>query len=170
MNTKVRSHDEYLSFVCTQIESQNISKYFIRDFYFDTIIWTSLIDLTQTAELLKHRYSSDPRGRKPRNPCDMLRSLLLMHNQNITSVDKWVFTLKSNPLLAILSGFTPGNVPGVGTFYDFFNRLWLAPTPHFSKNKKRKLKKPRTKGKKNQKLAPKNPNIVQKLVNRALKR
>ncbi|KRG12977.1 hypothetical protein ACA29_09765 [Lederbergia galactosidilytica] len=56
MNTKVRSHDEYLSFVCTQIESQNISKYFIRDFYFDTIIWTSLIDLTQTAELLKHRF------------------------------------------------------------------------------------------------------------------
>ena len=77
MNTKVRSHDEYLSFVCTQIESQNISKYFIRDFYFDTIIWTSLIDLTQTAELLKHRYSTDPRGRKPRNPNDMLRACCL---------------------------------------------------------------------------------------------
>lgn len=169
MNTKVRSHDEYLSFVCTQIESQNISKYFIRDFYFDTIIWTSLIDLTQTAELLKHRYSTDPRGRKPRNPNDMLRSLLLMHYEKITSVDKWVYTLKTNPLMAILSGFSPDNVPGVGTFYDFFNRLWLAQTPYITKQKKKKLKKPRKKGKKNQKLAPRNPNIVQKLVHRALK-
>src|SRR5690625_1818741 len=170
MNSNLRSHDEYLLFVSTEIESQNINTKFIKDFYFDTVAWISLIDLTQTAELLKHRYSSDPRGRKPRNPCDMLRSLLLMHYQNITSVDKWVFILKTNPLIATLSGFTPGNVPGVGTFYDFFNRLWLSSTPHFSKNKKRKLKKPRTKGKKNQKLAPKNPNIVQKLVNRALKR
>lgn len=29
-----------------------------------------------------------------------------------------------NPLYAILSGFEPGNTPGVGTFYDFINRLW----------------------------------------------
>src|SRR5690625_1016966 len=168
--TQVRSHTEFLTFMTKQIDVLYPNKRIIKEHFTDHVIWTSLMDLTPTAELLKHRYSSDPRGRKPRNPCDMLRSLLLMHNQNITSVDKWVFTLKSNPLLAILSGFTPGNVPGVGTFYDFFNRLWLAPTPHFSKNKKRKLKKPRTKGKKNQKLAPKNPNIVQKLVNRALKR
>lgn len=151
MNTNVRSHDEYLSFVCTQIESQNISKYFIRDFYFDTIIWTSLINLTQTAELLKHRYSTDPRGRKPRNPNDMLRSLLLMHYQKITSVDKWVYTLKTNPLMAILSGFSPDNVPGVGTFYDFFNRLWLAQTPYITKQKKKKLKKPRKKREKESK-------------------
>ncbi|KRG12978.1 hypothetical protein ACA29_09770 [Lederbergia galactosidilytica] len=92
-----------------------------------------------------------------------------MHYQKITSVDKWVYTLKTNPLMAILSGFSPDNVPGVGTFYDFFNRLWLAQTPYITKQKKKKLKKPRKKGKKNQKLAPRNPNIVQKLVHRALK-
>jgi len=27
------------------------------------------------------------------------------------------------PYYAILSGFEPGNFPGVGTFYDFFKRL-----------------------------------------------
>ena len=127
------------------------------------------MDLTPTADLLRHRYSANPRGRKPRNPCDMLRSLLLMHKLQYTSVDKWVVALRTVPLYAVLSGFNPDSTPGVGTFYDFFNRLWLAPSPHLMKNHKRKLKKPRKKGKKNQKMAPKNPNIVEKLVHRALK-
>ncbi len=58
----------------------------------------------------------------------MLRSLMPMHHQKITSVDQWVFTLKTTPIFAILSGFSPDDVPGVGSFYDFFNRLWLAST------------------------------------------
>src|SRR5690625_2153291 len=114
-----------------------------------------MFDLTQTADLLKHRYSSNPRGRNPRNPCDMLRSLLLMHKLQYTSVDKWVKALKTIPLYAVLSGFDPVSTPGVGTFYDFFNRLWLAPSPHLMKKKKRKIKKPKKKGKKNQKMAHK---------------
>ena len=165
----IRSHESYLKFVVEEFDNHSISKAFLKDFYFEPIIWCSLMDLTDTADLLKHRYSSNPRGRKPRNPCDMLRSLLLMHQQRVTSVDHWVFHLKTNHVLAILSGFSPGNVPGVGTFYDFFNRLWLSSTPHLSNRKKRKLKKPRKKGKKNQKLEPKNPQIVEKLVRRALK-
>lgn len=165
----VRSHESYLQFVVEQLDSHYKDKIFLKKFYFEPVIWCSLMNLTDTAELLKHRYSSNPRGRKPRNPCDMLRSLLLMHYHKVTSVDKWVFHLKTNPILAILSGFVPNDVPGVGTFYDFFKRLWLAPTPHLSNQKKRKLKKPKKKGKKNQKLEPKNPNIVEKLVKRALK-
>src|SRR5690625_729468 len=35
--------------------------------------------------------------------------------------------------------------------------------------KKRKVKKPKAKGKKHEKMAPRNPGIVEKLVNRALK-
>ncbi|WP_333482932.1 transposase [Sutcliffiella sp. NC1] len=97
---------------------------------------------------MENRYSSNPRGRKPRNPCDMLRSLLLMHFQKETSVDKWVFTLKTNLIFAILSGFSPDDVPGVGTFYDFFKRLWIHSSPHLSKRSKRKLKKPRKKERK----------------------
>lgn len=99
----------------------------------------------------------------------MLRSLILMHKQKVTSSDKWVFILKTSPILAILSGFSPDNVPGIGTFYDFFTRLWLNSSPHLSSRKKRKFKRPKKKGKKNQKLEPKNPNIIEKLVNRALK-
>lgn len=128
------------------------------------------MDLSDTAILLQHRYSSNPRGRKPRDPADMLRSLLLMHQQKVTSVDKWVLRLKTDAVLAILSGFSPGNVPGVGTFYDFFNRLWLGSSPHLSNRNKRKLKKPRKKGKKHQKMEPRNPKVVENLVHRALKR
>src|SRR5690625_3836905 len=168
MVLQVRSHDEYLTFVAVQTESLGLRN-FVKDFYLDTVTWVSLMDLTPTVEILKNQYSTDPRGRKPRNPCDMLRSYLLMHKLQYTSIDKWVHALKTVPLFAVLSGFEPDSVPGVGTFYDFLNRLWLAPSPHLSKAKKKKVKKPRKKGKKNQKLKPKNPNIVRKLVDRALK-
>lgn len=54
-----------------------------------------------------------------------------------------------NPLYAILSGFEVGNTPGVGTFYDFFNRLWDSNDDHMSPHiypLETKVKKPKTKG------------------------
>ena len=42
-----------------------------------------------------------------------------MHYHKVTSVDQWVFHLKTNPILAILSGFLPDDVPGVGLFMTF---------------------------------------------------
>lgn len=53
-----------------------------------------------------------------------------------------------NPLYAILSRFEPNNTPGVGTFYDFFNRLWISDDDHMSPHihpLKTKVKKPKTK-------------------------
>lgn len=85
------------------------------------------------------------------------------------SVDQWVYAMLITPVYSILSGFPPGKTPGVGTFYDFFRRLWLADSPHLTKRIKRKLRKPRKKGKKNQKQEPKNPKITEKLVARALR-
>ncbi|MDF1511485.1 MULTISPECIES: transposase [Bacillaceae] len=164
----IRDHETYLEFVVDQLNTYYKCKTFLKDFYSNQIIWCSLMDLTETDHLMKDRYSSNPRGRKPRNPSDMLRSLMLMHSLRETSIDRWVYTLKTTPIYAILSGFSPDNVPGIGTFYDFFKRLWIASSPHLSKRNKRKLKKPRKKGKKNQKLEPKNPKIVEKLVKRAL--
>lgn len=35
-------------------------------------------------------------------------------------ITEWVDELYRVPLYAILSGFEPGDVPGIGTFYDFF--------------------------------------------------
>ncbi len=55
----------------------------------------------------------------------MLRSLLAMTLSGVTSIDEWVALLRSFPSLAIISGFLPGDTSSVGTFYDFFKRLYL---------------------------------------------
>ena len=170
MIKQTRSHDDFIAFFSEKIDLLYPNKKLIRDHFSELVIWISVMDLSQTTYLLKSRYSSNSRGRKPRDPCDMLRSLLLMHKLQYTSVDKWVHALKTIPLYAVLSGFVPDSTPGVGTFYDFFNRLWLAPSPHLMNQKKRRIKKPKKKGKKNQKMSPRNSNIVEKLVQRVLKR
>ena len=54
----------------------------------------------------------------------MQRSYLLSIDFKVTSVTEWAAQLKINPLYAIVSGFEVGDTPGVGTFYDFFSRLW----------------------------------------------
>lgn len=170
MICQARSHESYLNFVIEQFNANyKDSKQYLRDFFLEEILWITSIDLSQTWELLRYRYSSNPKGRKPRNPEDMLRSLLLMHKLHITGVDEWVKTTRKVPVYAILCGFHPRSTPGVGTYYDFFKRLWLNDSPHLSNRSKRKLKKPKKKGKKNEKLEPQNPQITEKLVNRALR-
>jgi hypothetical protein len=72
----------------------------------------------------------------------MLRSYLLALKLKVTSITVWCRMLKETPLYAILSGFSFGNTPGVGTFYDFFSRIWqhdsnnLSPKDRFPKIKK----------------------------------
>lgn len=54
----------------------------------------------------------------------MHRSYLLSLDFKVTSLTEWAAQLKINPLYALLSGFEFGDTPGVGTFYDFLNRIW----------------------------------------------
>ena len=54
----------------------------------------------------------------------MLHSYLLALKLKVTSITVWCRMLKETPLYAILSGFPFGNTPGIGTFYDFFSRVW----------------------------------------------
>ena len=59
--------------------------------------------------------------------------------------------LKINPLYAILSGFEVGNTPGIGTFYDFFDRLWDSKDDNLFSHihpVKPKVMKPKNKGEK----------------------
>ena len=74
---------------------------------------------------------------------------------NVVSVTHWVETLHTSQFFAVLSGFQPWDIPGVGTFYDFIDRLWNYATPNFSPHCKppvrKKVKKPKEKG---QKAAP----------------
>lgn len=106
------------------------------------------LDLSHTDELLRSKYSVF--GPKPRTPSCMQRSYLLSIDFKADSITDWVAQLKINPLYAILSGFNFGDTPGIGTFYDFFNRLWNSDednlSPHEHPLKKKKIKKPKTKG------------------------
>ena len=100
-------------------------------------------DLTYTDLAMKNRYSAF--GPRPRLPSSMLRSYLLSFEFKITSITDWVAALKTNPLYAVASGFTFGDTPGIGTFYDFFGRLWLSDDDNFSphhRKPKKKVKKP----------------------------
>lgn len=80
------------------------------------------LDLSMVDEIMQDRYSNF--GPVPRLPSDMVRSVMLSVEFKITSVTAWVADMKENHLHALLSGFSVGDTPGIGTFYDFFSRLW----------------------------------------------
>ena len=80
-------------------------------------------DLTDVDVLMRNCYSKF--GPKPRPASCMLRSYLLSIAVKCFSITEWVNQLQLVPAYAIISGFDPDDTPGVGTFYDFFSRLWL---------------------------------------------
>lgn len=116
------SHSDYQNFVVT-----NLRKYYPNPDSIARSTWDIIdrfwnLDLSYTDEKLKNRYSVF--GPRPRTPSCMHRSYLLSLDFKVTSLTEWAAQLKINPLYAILSGFEVGDTPGVGTFYDFINRLW----------------------------------------------
>ena len=111
------------------------------------------LDLSKTDELLADTYSKY--GPSPRLPSDMMRSYLLSILLKESSITMWVEKLNTCPLYAIISGFRPDDVPGVGTFYDFFDRCWDSDSNNLSP-KERYKKKKTPKGKKH---GDKTPNI-----------
>ena len=88
------------------------------------------LDLSGIDTLMQDRYSVF--GPEPRLPSDMLRSILVSVEFKITSYTKFAADLKENHLHALISGFSIGDTPGVGTFYDFHKRLWLSDKKNIS--------------------------------------
>lgn len=141
------SHSDYQNFVV-----ENLRKYYPNPDSIACSTWDIIdrfwnLDLSYTDEKLKSTYSVF--GPEPRTPSCMHRSYLLSLDFKVTSLTEWAAQLKINPLYAILSGFEFGDTPGVGTFYDFLNRLWDSDennlTPHIHPVKA-SVKKPSAKG------------------------
>ena len=147
------SHADYQNHFVT-LFSQYISDPFsISKNTWKIIIKLWHLDLSKTDELLEDTFSKY--GPPPRLPSNMLRSYLLSILLKVSSITKWVELLKNCPLYAIISGFEPGDVPGIGTFYDFFGRCWNSDSNNLSpKERYKKQKTP--KGKKH---GEKTPNI-----------
>ena len=138
-------HTAYQTFVL-----ENLRKYYPDPTVFAKSTWDIIerfwnLDLSYTDELLRSKYSVF--GPKPRTPSCMQRSYLLSIDFKVHSLTDWAAQLKINPLYAILSGFQFGDTPGVGTFYDFLDRLWDSDSdnlsPHIHPVKKKKVKKGR---------------------------
>lgn len=123
----------------------------------NTIIQFWHLDLSLTDRMMQDCYSVF--GPEPRLPSAMLRSYLLSIKLKITSITKWANMLKDCPLYAIISGFTVGDTPGIGTFYDFFSRLWQSDKNHLSPNA-RFPKKKVPKGKKDGDKTPANTETI----------
>ena len=141
-------HTAYQTFVL-----ENLRKYYPDPTVFAKSTWDIIerfwnLDLSYTDELLRGKYSVF--GPKPRTPSCMQRSYLLSIDFKVHFLTDWAAQLKINPLYAILSGFQFGDTPGVGTFYDFLDRLWDSDSdnlsPHIHPIKKKKVKKPKQKG------------------------
>lgn len=133
-----------------------------------TKVW--LLDLDPAISLLSQKYPSFGRPVEF-EPVDLLRSLILMSDLKVFGITEWVDKLRSDKLLAVLSGFDPNKTPGVGTFYDFVDRFWLEDDASQTARRKRLRKpsrKPSKKLKAGEKLPVKHPGIVDKLVERAM--
>ena len=143
-------HTAYQDHVLTQLR-----KYYPdADTSFDPATWEIMerfwnLDLSPVDQIMQDRYSVF--GPKPRLPSDMLRSYLLSMKFKVTSLTSWASSLKQNYLYAILSGFSVGDTPGVGTFYDLpgvcgsqirsIFPIRFIPQRRNLKNPKRKVKK-----------------------------
>ena len=136
---------------------------------FDSATWDIMeqfwsLDLSPVDDLMQDRYSVF--GPEPRLPSNMLRSYLLSIKCKITSTTAWASDLKQNYLHAILSGFSVGDTPGTGTFYDFFDRLWLSDNDNISNPVHPPRQKPKKPDKKGQKAPPVEKVTVYDLLDR----
>lgn len=126
-----------------------------------------LVNLSPMRMIIQHLYST--LGRPARIPESLLRSLLCMVLCGYTSITEWVSVMRSYPFYAIISGFPPFDVPGVGTFYDFID-LIMSRRPNEGRGLSKRKKKPE------QKENPSDPkpkhtkhdDIIRRLANRLL--
>ena len=172
--------DFVLSFINTSYIEMNMLNPVLR--YAKHIVAFFISDLTRLYDLIRHAYTNSPCGAKPKDPVALFRSLILMTYCKFTSIDAWVQELRTNNILAILSGFLPwdykptGNepylpdtIPGVGTFYDFMDRLVLVDRLfHKSHYKRPRKNKKRPKLKKGEKLNNTRPGVIDRLCKRVV--
>jgi hypothetical protein len=132
-----------------------------KDWPLITKFW--MTDLSHITSMLQYLYSHQ--GPVPRDPASMLRSYLMFLMTNPEKgITEWINVMKRTPIYALLSGFDLHDIPGVGTFYDFIKRLWIASGIHLKPKKQKKRKAKPKKGKKGEKAPTATPDRVKRLV------
>lgn len=177
------SHAQYQNFVHSLLSKFYIDTHqqitLFTHFPYIAKLWNA--DLSAIVPLIRNYYSSSTQGAPPKDAVAMLRSLILMTFKGVTSIPAWVDTLRSDPFFAILSGFIPAclgssridgldadPIPGVGTFYDFMDRLIRKDRALHKSNLRRFRRKPKSKQKKNQKMDSPSATLTERLVKRVI--
>ncbi len=133
-----RSHSEYQQFLRKWIPLLGRRPERLESFDKPlTKLW--LLDLDPAIPLMR-TYFPDFGRPVEFDPVDLLRSLILMADQKVFSITAWVLKLRSDRILAVLSGFNPHKTPSVGAFYGFLDRFWLE-DKETQRNRRRQLKK-----------------------------
>ena len=164
------SHRQYVRFVRNQARRYGGLRTDHRHFH----VWRKLkvTNLDAAYSILAPLYSVN-RGRTARHPVCMLRSCLAMMLCGVVSFDVWTQTMHDDPFYALISGFRPAAIPGVGTFYDFQDRLLKRPRlPRTTKCRPYQCREQRDKAtqhKDKNDLRP-HENIINRLADRLLAR
>ena len=124
------SHAEYQHFISEAVALLNPSQ--LKKLYSMSDSWNKLtsMNLDPVGEFLFTFYSDT--GRPAINQPQILRSFILMLDRKFTILTNWVAELRSDHLLAMLIGCSPDQLPPLGSYFDFINRLWLC-NPGFEK-------------------------------------
>ncbi|MFZ3131633.1 MAG: hypothetical protein WA125_11175 [Desulfosporosinus sp.] len=158
------SHELYQDSVLLRLREHYSGEVFVlvnKDWPLVAKFWRT--DLSYITTLLQDCY--DAKGPEPRDPASMLRSyLLFLMTKPEIGVTEWIDEMQRIPYYAIFSGFDPGDIPGVGTFYDFFKRLWASSGNNFKSKLKLKRKFKPKKGKKGGKAPTTTPGEAKRLV------
>lgn len=83
------------------------------------VLWSANLDCI--AHILQRCYRGI--GRPPRDPAAMFRTWLLATLLGESSPQHWAGRLRTDSLLAVLSGFDPADTPAASTLRDFMSRL-----------------------------------------------
>lgn len=165
MKPDVIPHASYQTFVLEQLQKHYTGGTLTlvhKDWPLIAKLW--ITDLSGVTRFLRDDYN--PKGPAPQDPASMLRAYLtFLFTHPTVGLTEWVNMLYRVPFYAIISGFEPGNVPGIGTFYDFLHRLGgseeLNVKPHKSQRRRKKPKKGKKKG---EKAKTTTPGKIQRLI------
>lgn len=164
-----RTQDEYQSFLIDKITPIFLSEKPLVEQYEKALSKLYSLNLDPLKPIIEGRYSST--GAPADNQPELFRSLILMSELKVHNITKWVKKVRSNSILAYMIGLEPSQTPGVGSYYDLADRVWLEnpDVEHESPDSLHNYnRKPRKKLGKNQKQPPRHPGIIQKLVDLAL--
>lgn len=158
-----RTHEEYQIWLKARLIALLPAHEAEIRFYGALVEKVYVLDLDPLKNVIASLYS--PIGRPAQSQPELFRALVTMLHTKIQDPTKFVAKLRASPVLSAICGFED-QTPGVGTFYDLLARLWLVDAPQkMVRSPKKKDRKPPKAG---EKLKPKHPGIVKKLVDKAL--